>query len=230
MIGVVASVPTNGRVSCRLPGQEAAVSVAAGRSVNGAMPGDTVLIISDGKALFAIELLGTGPAPEPPPEEVTVQPVTTEMRMVTRGTVALAASRTGTWRNGAWRDDTDDLWTGNLSGRGDNTGAAFIDGFDAVGTVQVATLHLECAQGSGALTVLLLVSSWEPDVFPATLASSEGPTVAAGSVSEWAVPDEWLPLLQSGAAAGFGIQSSSDVMLSGPRTWATVDWERTTGA
>lgn len=235
MIGTVVTPPALGYLDVQIPGQPVPSRVVSTRAVDAAQAGDSVILWAEGSQLYAIALLGVSTVKPAPPPATTgeVIPATVETRTTVTGSSVLAPSWTGTWRAGAWRPDTTDLYQGDWTGRGLNTGGAFIDGWDAVGTITEARVHMARLSNSGesaaqAPTMLLLGSA--RGAAPTTLASSAGPALAWGQVSEWVVPAGWLSQMQSGAATGIGISSGSAspyVALGGSSIWMTVDWERT---
>lgn len=238
-IGTVRAVPSGGMVSVSIPGQVDPVLVPATRDVASAVVGDTVVVVIDQSQMWAVGLLGTAPPPPPPveiePEVAATPPRTVEQVSVIRGTQVLTPTWTGTWRAGAWRGDTSDLFQGDFTGRGLNQGAAFIDGADAVGRITAANLHIEREPNAGATaaqtpTIVLLGSARSNSAFPSVISQTAGPALAWGASADWALPAGWLTHLQSGAATGLGIRIDTRdpyMKLAGSRLWLTVSWERT---
>lgn len=237
IVGTITQAPAGGEVSVLLPGKTAADVVPCLRSMTGAQVGDSVLVLMAGSQAWAVGVLGAVPPPRPPDPLATVDdapPTSVEMRRTVTGRAALTPSWTGTWRAGGWRSDTQDLFQGDWSGRGLNAGAAFIDGLDALGVLTEVTIHLERVSGAGASAsqapTMVLLGSGKSAGWPTVLASAAGPALAWGTSTDWEVPTSWLSLMQSGAATGVGIQTSTAqpyIKISGSRLWATATWERT---
>lgn len=189
-----------------------------------AAAGDACLIGTVHGAKTVIAVLGAAPAPPtpapPPPAEgggdgtdTGVKPPTVERT----GSSPVRPVWTGTYRGG-WRTDTADLYQGDWTGRGLNTGAAFYgNGFRAWDELTRVTVALRRKAGAGVFAgerprMVLLAGGTRPGGAPTILAAELGPSLTAGGSGgsgSWDVPESWLPQLMSGAAGGIGIHINS---------------------
>jgi len=220
--GTVQAAASGGMISVLLAGQSTPVLVAVPRSIAPAV-NDVVLVASDA-ASYVIAILGVaGGAVVPPTFGGVVVPPGS------RGPEAVTPIRSATWRGGAWRGDTSDLFCGDYTSRGVNWGGAWYgSGFRGRGTLAAATATL--VRGAGGIfaaqtpTMLLLAASDPPGAWAAPIATTAGPALSIGVPVGWAIPGGWLALLQSGGAGGIGIGQAGTtpyIHLSPPTITAT---------
>src|SRR5690606_28858880 len=109
-------------------------------------------------------------------------------------TVPISATWTGTFRGAEWRTDTRDLYQGDLSGKGLNTGVAFF-GLKIVGlradtskpcSIKLSYNRLLAGDPDGISVTWWTVSETAPVLGapPTRLNSQSGPLVAAGRTGE----------------------------------------------
>lgn len=222
-----------GRVGVLLDGALLTVPVLRGLAP---AAGDQVLVTRQGRRAYVIGLLGTaatGSAASstrlaPPPED----PTPTAPRT---GSTVFKPTSTGSYRNGSWRGDTNDLYQGDWSGRGINTGAAFYGngprGLKPATCTRVRVrLRRESGGSYGGVSPTLKL--WQEKArsgAPNELRSTGGPSLSIGESSTFTLPDAWGQDLIDGVAGGIGIKvggSNPYVHLDGPYMAVLIDWRK----
>lgn len=196
--GVAGQVQVLRHVSSILVGDTGVVMVDAGRAVltgvlAGSLPpaGETAPEISGGDGVDS-------GAPSAPPS--TAKPI------------PLRPTFSGSFRAGSWRTDTSDLYQGDWTGRGINSGGCWWGKLPASLSAATLTLVRSSAAGSGAAlapTLTLLAGTSRPAGAPSVLASVAGPALLRGKSAPWPVPGAWLALMAAGTAGGIGCTSGA---------------------
>jgi len=220
--GTVKAVAAGGMISVLLAGQAAPVSIAVPRSIAPAV--DDVVLVATDAASYVIAILGVGVGTVVAPIILgqVIPPAAAHDEAVT-------PIRAGTWRGGAWRGDTSDLYCGDFTGRGVNWGAAWYgSGFRGRGTLAAAVATL--VRGPGGIfaaqtpTMLLLGASDQPGAWVGPVATTAGPALSIGVPVDWTLPADWRLLLENGGAGGLGIGQAATapyVHLSPPTITGT---------
>jgi hypothetical protein len=158
------------------------------------------------------------------------------------GTTVIAPIETRTYRNGAWKKDTSDLWQGNVGG-GLNTGVAFfgeqvrqLKG-STINRVRMNVTRIPGGSVSAQTSTLWLVTQKKRPSGAATLTSSTtGPVLAVGeSNPNFDVPTAWITSMANNTAGGLALYDAdgSPVMrfagigTHSPAFTLTIDWQRT---
>jgi hypothetical protein len=222
------SAIVNGMVMVRIPGAPADVLAQATWQLDGVTSGCQVLLAHQGGRLWAVALVGAKGTKPATGTDGDAPPLPPEMVGGWGGESTLTPSWSGTWRGGAWRTDTQNVMQGDPGG-GACTGAAFWPA-SAWGALRWADLSLtRLAGGTSAqapLTMALLAGP-AGDVWPAVLATADGPTLTVGDTAAWDIPDTWMPPLTSGEAGGIGIVGTAPAIIDGARMDLHIGWERT---
>lgn len=165
--------------------------------------------------------------PRPTPTKPKPAPQLTSHRWVT-----LTAATTGTYRSG-WRTDTNDLFQGDYTGRGINTGfAGFGSKIKALRAdlSRSRTVRVRFTRGSGGVyapespTVWTTVQGSKSGA-PTRLTSTTGPSLSVGASGYVDLPATMRDQLLDGTARGVAVHVSSDspyVRLSGSATRISV--------
>lgn len=184
------------------------------RHVTAGAVGDTAVVLVQGGQAWVTGVLGVAPPPAPPETPpvdeaggVDVAPPSTPTGPQT---LALRPTWSGSWRAGAWRSDTSDLYQGDYSGRGVNQGGCWWGRLPS--TMVAATLRVVRLAGAGAgaaqtPTMCLLAGMARPAGAPTVLATAPGPALPRSAAASWTVPAAWVAQMASGAAGGIGITS-----------------------
>lgn len=201
-----------------------------------AAAGDACLIGEHLGARVVIGVLGTAAAPPPPPPDPDQdEDVTDKPPDVVTGSTPVRPVWTGSYRGG-WRGDTADLYQGDWTGRGIQTGAAFYGpGIRAWDFIAGLTTLLRRIRGAGVSTaqrptMALLAGDTRPGSTPTILATTPGPLLAPGDEHGWAWPTGWVEQVQDGTAGGLGITSGGSrtpyigLTSSGGGMTTTVHW------
>lgn len=185
--------------------------------------GDTVLVLREGPAGgYVLGRLGqpAAPPPLPPTPPAPVVPTAVER------TAVVLPGWTGTYRGGSWRD-TAQVYQGDWSGHGWNTGAAYYgDQLYALGAdlAAPASATLTYRRGRGGVyaaqapTFQLLAERSRPAGAPTRTAAAAGTAVAVDAVATWTVPASWVAQLLAGTAGGIGVHvdaASPYIVLTG---------------
>jgi hypothetical protein len=213
-IGVVTDVSgsTAGRVTVNADGYPLALPFVKGYvpSLN-----DPVLILRQGTRAWVIASLkagvasgGAGPAPIVPPPQPDTGPQT--------GTATFTPTGAATYRSGTRRTDTSDLYQGDWTGRGNNTGAWVYGGAPkaTLAGKKIAAARMwmrRGAGGSGAAVSPVLGTIAETALPGGTPAVTGAANLSAIGIGQGA----WLDItaaradaLVNGAAGGLAIASS----------------------
>lgn len=228
--GQAQGVATDGRIQVRREGKTALDWASVDRQIGSvAVAGDWLLIIEQGRQLWAVALLGTAPGaiitPPAPDEE---SPETAE---VVTGTDTVPPTWSGTYRDGKWRTDTSHMIQGPSSW-GMSKAAAFYGSRLKSLPGSITSLKVRCERltyGSYSAqrpTMALLSGTKRPSGFPTVRDTANGPLLGRpGSVEWWTVPSGWLDDFDSGAAGGIGIVGTGNYMrLDGPGFRVTAKW------
>lgn len=171
-----------------------------------------VVMVATGRA-WVVGVLGES-APVGPPPEGTPEPgqIVTVPGSAPAGLMStpLRPTWSGSWRAGSWRPDTSDLYQGDWTGRGVQSGACWWGPLPD--DLTAAKLRLERLDGAGsgaalAPTLTLLAGTSRPAGAATVLASVAGPALLRGTGADWTVPAGWITDLASGTAGGIGITS-----------------------
>jgi len=152
------------------------------------------------------------------------------------GSDVFRPNSTGSYRNGSWRGDTPNLYQGDWSGRGVNTGAAFfgrsVKGLRGV-TVTRIRVRLKRLEGGAyaatAPTLHLFSENGRTSGGPTTVTSTAGPALRIGESRDFTLPDTWGSQLVAGTAGGVGIRvagSSPYVQIRGASLALLIDWRK----
>jgi hypothetical protein len=202
--------------------------------------GDALLVLKAGPLWVAVcRLYAAAPAApaEPPAAPPDPKP------SVTTGKLVVAPVATGTYRDGKWRTDDDDLRQGKYGGYGNNTGAAFYGTKPqslSGATVTRATIRVRRPDAGGAnakqaTTLRLVTQIKKPGGAPTLTSSTSGPNLRRGSTDDsFDIPTSWAQAMVDGTAGGLAIFDSSGspyVILSGRGDWSpaftlTIYWQR----
>lgn len=169
--------------------------------------GDTAVVQqADGRSWVQGVIGATAPsAPTPDPGVPT--PALPPAQPVSE---ALRPQWSGSWRGGAWRTDTSDLYQGDYTGRGINSGACWWGRLPSGLLSAVVTLVRNAGAGAGGAlspTMTLLAGTSRPAGAATVLASVVGPAIERGKSAQWTVPAGWLAQMDAGTAGGIGITS-----------------------
>lgn len=175
------------------------------RHVTAIAVGDTAVVQVEGGQAWVIGVLGIAPPPAPETRPPDVAPPTVPPTGPT--SVTLRPSWSGSWRGGAWRSDTSDLYQGDYTGRGINTGGCWWDLPAGVTSAVLTTVRGQGGAGAATAPTMALLAGSGPAGAPAILATAAGPALLRGESADWVVPVGWIPQLASGAAEGIGITS-----------------------
>ena len=150
--------------------------------------------------------------PRPAPTKPKPAPVLSKYRWVT-----LAPTTTGTYRGG-WRSDTNDLFQGDWTGRGANTGfAGFGSKIKALraDTTRTRTVRVKCKRLSGGSYSGQTPTFWttsqgsRPGGNVTRLDSTSGPSLTIGETDTFDLPADMRDDLLTGTAKGLAIYSGS---------------------
>jgi hypothetical protein len=161
--------------------------------------------------------------------------------LVRGGRLVLFARSTGSYRDGKWRTDSDDVVQGATGGYGNSVGAAFYGTKPtslAGATVTAAALTLVRYPGapyaSLTPTMRLATETDRPTGTPTLTSTSAGPAMVSGQTVSWTVPPAWAQAMVNGTAGGIAVYNAAGtpyVRLRGRATNSsaftlTIDWER----
>ena len=234
LVGTITGVYASGFLTVKVPGSPRPVRVSAARHLSSAVLGEQVLVAVEGSRMWATVLLGTGPVAA----QSDVDPVVTappETKTTITGSESCVPTWHGTYRSGSWRGDTSDLYQGDWTGRGINRGAAFYGRKPrGLGRLTSGKVYLKrLSAGSSAAqrpTVVLLGASSKPSGWPSVIYDAAGPSLSINEGNWWTLPSSWLGKLDTGAAGGIGIYTSSSspyVRIKGSAMTLKLGWERT---
>lgn len=174
--------------------------------------GDTAVVqLADGRSWVQGVIGATAPsAPTPDPGGVDGAPTPPALPPAQPVSEALRPQWSGSWRDGAWRTDTSDLYQGDYTGRGINSGGCWWGRLPSGLLSAVVTLVRNAGAGAGGAlspTMTLLAGTSRPAGAATVLSSVAGPAIARGKSAQWTVPAGWLAQLDAGTAGGIGITS-----------------------
>lgn len=181
--------------------------------------GDVAVLIRSANRLWMLGTFATGtqvvpPPPDPgDPDKPPTEPTTTK--------ITLQPKATGTARNGSVRPDTNQLYQGDWTGRGVNSGMAVYRAKQLSGTVTRATLRirrLDAGVYAAVSPTLRLMSQSSLVGNPTWQDSQTGPAMKVGETRTVTLPNSWGQKLVTGQAGGIGIHvagSSPYVRLAG---------------
>ncbi len=201
--------------------------------------GDALLLTRNGSTWFVVGRAGTA-VPAAVENVDTVPPP----KQVAAGTLVVPAVETRSYRDGAWRTDTDAVAQGKLSTAvGNSTGVAFygtmprsLDGT----TVLAATVMIR-RTGKGGVNALadttlwLVTESLRPSGAVTLGSSTPGPSLRRGdTVEAFTVPTAWAQSIVDGTAGGLAVFDSDGspyVVLAGRGDWGpaftlNITWKR----
>ncbi len=201
--------------------------------------GDALLLTRSGNVWFVVGRAGTAvPAAVenvdsvPPPKQAA------------EGVLVVTPAETRSYRDGAWRLDTDAVTQGKLSTAvGNSTGVAFygtkprsLDG----ATVLAATVMIRRTAKGGVnalsdTTLWLVTETFRPSGVATLGSSTAGPSLRRGeTVDAFTVPTAWAQSMVDGTAGGlavFDADGSPHVVLAGRGDWGpaftlNITWKR----
>lgn len=187
---------------------------------------DLVLVGRSPTSWWVIAKVGTAAAP--PVDPPTIAPPAADYYR----SISVAARSTHTYRGG-WRSDTTDLYQGDWTGRGVNTGVAFYGSAlvglkadtSASGTrISVRVKRLSGGSYSAVTPTLWTVSQRvKPGGAPTRLSSFSGPSLKPGESGSVALPDARVTELLNGTAGGIACYvatSTPYAQLAGRGAWS----------
>jgi hypothetical protein len=212
------------RITVSLQGGEVYLPAAGGAySVN-----DLVLVGRSAGSWWILTEVGTAASPPATPDPVA-PPDPDVYRLV-----SVAARSTHTYRGG-WRTDTTDLYQGDWTGRGQNTGVAFYgsalvglkaDAGASGNRISVRVKRLEGGSYAAQAPTLWTVSQRvKPGGAPTRLASFAGPSLKPGQSGTVTLPDARAAELLDGSAGGIACYVAADtpyLQLAGRAAWSAA--------
>jgi len=203
--------------------------------------GDVVLVHKIGAMRVASCRLFAGPVSEIP---ATIEPPPNPKPVIVTGVLVVPAVSTGSYRDGRWLTDSDDLAQGAYGGFGNSTGAAFygtkpssLDG----ATVISASINVRRGTGgtyaAQATTMRLVTETVMPSGAPTLTSTTAGPNLAVGDTdAAFAVPTAWAQAMVDGTAGGLALfdgDGSPYARYLGRGGYSasftlTINWQRTT--
>jgi hypothetical protein len=235
-VGEILAAPSSGRVSVRVDG--ATLSLPIVRSYTPTV-GDECLVLMRRHGGFVIGAPGTAPpaanvvpsstAQAPPPAD---DPTPSRPKY---GSDVFRPTSTGSYRNGSWRGDTNDLYGGDWSGRGSNKGGAYYGKGPrglrgaTVTRVRVKLRRQDGGVYGGVTPTLRLLAESSRSGAPNDVLSTAGPSLSIGEAVTFTLPDAWGQRMVDGTAGGIGVWSASSspyVHLDGPSLSLLIDWKR----
>lgn len=226
VVGQVTAVDVpNARVTVTVHGGSVRLPTAGGTyAVN-----DLVLVARSPTSWWVVAPVGSVPAPDPdaPPPPPVAPPAPDVYKSVT-----VAARSTHTYRGG-WRGDTSDLYQGDWTGRGVNTGVAFygsalagLKADPAAGGNRITVRMKRLDGGSyGAVAPTLWTVSQrvKPGGAPTRLSSFSGPSLKPGQSGDVALPAARVTELLDGSAGGIACYVGSStpyLQMAGRAAWS----------
>lgn len=211
-------------VSVDIDGQGGRLKVPyIGDLKNATMPdsGDVVILERTNGRLVAIGISGGAPVVVPPVPEPDDPDTNPPPPKPTTSTVSLKPKATGTARGGSVRPDTGDLYQGDWTGRGVNSGMAVYGAKQLNGTVISCTVRikrLDAGVYAAQAPTLRLMTQASLVGNPTWQDSKVGPAMKVGETRTVTLPDSWGQKLVNGTAGGIGIDvsgSSPYIRLAG---------------
>lgn len=156
-------------------------------------------------------LLGThGTVTQPPPPDPDPEDPDRPTPPSSTTTTTLTPKATGTARNGSVRGDTRDLYQGDWTGRGINSGQAVYRAQQLSGTVTRARLRvkrLDAGVYAAVAPTLRLMTQSTLVGNPTWQASTDGPALRVGESRTVTLPTSWGQKLITGQAGGIGVHT-----------------------
>lgn len=207
-------------------------------SVRGYTPtvGDQVLVLLRGQGGYVVGALGSAPPPPPAPEDPVNPWKPPPPEDPVKGSDPFKPVFTGSYRGG-WRGDTRNLYQGDWSGRGVNTGAAYFGlGPRGLRGATATRVRITLERLSGGIyggqspTLRLLTDKKKPAGAPAEVGpSTAGPSLDIGERRTFDLPVAWGQSMIDGNSGGVGIRvagSSPYIQLNGARIVLRIDWRK----
>ena len=182
--------------------------------------GDVVLLQRTAGTLVCVGVVGSNVAvPEiPDPDDPATNPPPPDPTFTT---VTLSPRATGTARSGSVRGDTTQLYQGDWTGRGWNSGQATYSANHLSGTVTRAVLsmrRLDAGSYSGQAPTMRIMAQGSLTGTPTWQDVATGPTMKVNQSASWVMPTIWGQSLVDGSSGGLGIHvdsSSPYIRLAG---------------
>lgn len=183
----------------------------------GATPraGDVAVMVRSANRLWMLGVHGA-PVAVPDPDDPNEAPSEENPKppdAPTTTTVRLSPTATGTARGGSVRPDTGDLYQGDWTGRGINSGMAVYRARQLSGVVascSVRIKRLDAGVFAAAAPTLRLMAQGSLVGSPTWQAEQVGPALKAGESRTVALPTSWGQALINGTAGGIGIHVLSN--------------------
>lgn len=204
--------------------------------------GDVLVVTKSGAGLpsqwFAIaRAFAAAPAAVDPAGNLPLVPI----YPTPYGTLAVAPTYTGTYRDGVWQSAGGDVQQGIYGGAGNATGVAYY-GVKAQAlagaTVLAARVSVQRLTGGTptAQTATLqrvTQTDWDGSA-PTLAASTTGPALAVGESADFTVPTSWAQAIVDGTAGGLGVFAAggtpymrfAGVAAASPAWLLSIDWTR----
>lgn len=226
-------------VTANIAGTVTVVQVARDLTV---AAGDVLIVNKVGAGTrsqwFAIGRAFTAaPADVDPAGNLPLQPV----YPTAYGTLVVAPTYTGTYRDGAWLTAGGDVQQGVYGGAGNATGAAYygvkpqaLAGATVLGA-RVSVTRLTGGDPTAQTATLQRITEATFDGGAPTLAASTtGPAMAAGDTVDFAIPTAWGQAIVDGTAGGLGVFDADGVpymrfagrAAAAPAWLLSIDWTR----
>lgn len=234
LLATATAAKSGSTVTATINGIDTLVQVARDLTV---ASGDVLLVSKIGSQWFATSRFYAAapatvtPAPPPPPKPTVVT-----------GKLVCSAIYTGSYRDGKWRTDTDDVVQGSYGGSGNSTGAAFYGSKPrSLNGATVTDCWIAVRRGSGGAysaqqsTLRLLAESSKPSGYPTLGSSNAGPTIPTNTtLSRFDIPNSWGQAIVDGTSGGIGIFDSSGspyIRFTGRGDYSssftlTISWKR----
>jgi hypothetical protein len=222
--GVIMSTAVDGMVTVLLAGASVPVGASIPRDLTVAV--DDLVLVGTDAGTWVLVRLGTGTLWTIPPDMATWTPPAPG-----RSQEAVSPVGSGSWRGGAWRSDTSQLYCGDWSGKGVNQGGVWYGtGFRGRGTLSGLKVPLirraGGVNGAQTPTMLLLPNDTRPGSWSAPVATVAGPALSINVWTDWYPPGAWLTALENGSAGGIGIGqagASPYIVIDPPTAAATFN-------
>lgn len=199
---------------------------------------DVVILAKSGQSLYCLGALNASPVPPPNPEnegpelpsgggtsggQMSPSPPAAPVER----TKSLRPIFTGTYRAGAWRTDTTDLYQGTGTVAGVEYGAAYYgSALTALGALEAlsGTVRIQRIRAGFAVSRIprlrLLTAIDPPPGAPVSTQFFDGPPLSIGEAVTVDLPLSWVTALLNGSAGGIGIDGDDYLRLAGPSNWA----------
>ncbi len=232
---IATSAKTGSTATADIGGTNVTVEVARDVSVSS---GDALILSRSNGTFYVVGRAGIAapaalpdsPPPVPPPKQTQ------------RGQLVISPVETRSYRNGAWRLDTDEIVQGAYGALGNSTGVAFygdkprsLEGAIITGVqLQVRRADRGGGNASTDTTAWLVTESARPAGAPTLSASTAGPSIRRGYTASVALPASMGQALVDGTAGGIAVYAASGtpfVVFAGQGEWSPsftviLSWER----